>query len=139
MVGKKLSDFEATELFGDIKISNKDLKKNNFTLINFWASWCAPCKKEHKYLILLRDKAKLKILGINFKDKENNAKNFLNDLGNPYYFLAKDDNGKVSVDFGIYGVPESILIDKDLTIIKKIVGPISAENYKEIIEIISNS
>ena len=76
------------------------------------------------------------ILGINFKDKEVQAKNFLNELGNPYDLLAKDKNGKQSVRFGIYGIPESILINKELIIIQKFVGPLTVDDYNNIIKII---
>ena len=74
----------------------------------------------------------LKILGVNFKDKRNNALNFLDNLGNPYHYLAKDDQGKQSIGFGIYGIPESILIDKDFIVIKKFVGPLNLEDLNEI-------
>ena len=77
----------------------------------------------------------LTILGINFKDKSAQAKKFLNELGNPYDLLAKDNNGKQSVKFGIYGIPESILINKDLIIIEKFVGPLSIDDYDDIIKI----
>ena len=113
-----------------------DLKKNNYILINFWASWCAPCKIEHPILMKLSQTKNLMILGINFKDKETQAKTFLNELGNPYDLLAKDKNGKQSVRFGVYGIPESILINKDLMIIQKFVGPLSFDDYKNIIKII---
>jgi cytochrome c biogenesis protein CcmG/thiol:disulfide interchange protein DsbE len=78
----------------------------------------------------------LMILGINFKDKETQAKTFLNELGNPYDLLAKDKNGKQTVRFGVYGIPESILINKDLMIIQKFVGPLSFDDYNNIIKII---
>jgi cytochrome c biogenesis protein CcmG/thiol:disulfide interchange protein DsbE len=81
----------------------------------------------------------LMILGINFKDKEPQAKTFLSELGNPYNLLAKDKNGKQSVRFGVYGIPESILIDKDLMIIQKFVGPLSVDDYNKIIKIIDKS
>ena len=113
-----------------------DLKKNNYILINFWASWCAPCKIEHPILMKLSQTKNLMILGINFKDKETQAKTFLNELGNPYDLLAKDKNGKQTVRFGVYGIPESILINKDLTIIQKFVGPLSFDDYNNIIKII---
>ena len=113
-----------------------DLKKNNYILINFWASWCAPCKIEHPILMKLSQTKNLMILGINFKDKETQAKTFLNELGNPYDLLAKDKNGKQTVRFGVYGIPESILINKDLMIIQKFVGPLSFDDYKNIIKII---
>ena len=113
-----------------------DLKKNNYILINFWASWCAPCKIEHPILMKLSQTKNLMILGINFKDKETQAKTFLNELGNPYDLLAKDKNGKQTVRFGVYGIPESILINKDLMIIQKFVGPLSLDDYNNIIKII---
>ena len=79
-----------------------DLKKNEYTLINFWASWCAPCRDEHPLLIKLSKEKNLKLLGVNFKDKTKQADTFLSDLGNPYDFLTKDEQGKSSVNFGIY-------------------------------------
>ena len=84
----------------------------------------------------LSKKKNLMLLGINFKDKESQAKTFLSGLGNPYDLLAKDKNGKHSVKFGIYGIPESILINKELIIIKKFVGPLSIDDYNNIIKII---
>ena len=113
-----------------------DIKKNNYTLINFWASWCAPCEIEHPILMKLSQTKNLVILGINFKDKEPQAKTFLSELGNPYDLLAKDKNGKYSVKFGIYGIPESILINKELMIIQKFVGPLSSDDYNNITKII---
>ena len=106
-----------------------DLKKNNFTLINFWASWCGPCRIEHPMLLKLNEEKNLELLGVNFKDKKNNALEFLKDLGDPYDDLARDELGKHSINFGIYGIPESILINKDLVIIKKFIGPISKNDY----------
>ena len=77
----------------------------------------------------------LKILGINFKDKEKDAKKFIEEFGNPYYFLAKDYEGRSSINFGIYGIPESILIDKNLKIIKKFIGPINHEDFNNILKL----
>ena len=85
----------------------------------------------------LQKTKKLKLVGINFKDKKNNAKIFLQDLGNPYHKIAKDENGKKSVIFGIYGIPESILINEELIVIHKFVGPLSIEDYDKILEIIN--
>tara|TARA_B110000211_G_scaffold186534_1_gene211763 strand:- start:191 stop:721 length:531 start_codon:yes stop_codon:yes gene_type:complete len=117
-------------------IVEKDLKKNNFTLINFWASWCGPCRQEHPFLLRLQKEKKLQLVGVNFKDKKSNALNFLKEFGNPYDELAKDEFGKHSINFGIYGIPESILIDKNLVILKKFIGPISETDYKYIKNII---
>ena len=138
LVGKKLHQIKLESFKNKDYLTNENLMSNNYTLINFWASWCAPCRVEHPFLMQLSQIKNLKILGVNFKDKKNNAINFLNDLGNPYYYLAKDDQGKQSVNFGIYGIPESILINKDFIIIKKFVGPLNSVDLKEIKKIIGS-
>ena len=136
LINKETPEFKINS-FDDLNFYTKDeIKKNNYTLINFWASWCAPCKIEHPILMKLSQTKNLTIMGINFKDKEPQAKTFLNELGNPYDLLAKDKNGKNSVKFGIYGIPESILINKELMIIQKFVGPLSVDDYNNIIKIL---
>ena len=120
-----------------ISLNTIVLLENDFTLINFWASWCAPCRDEHPLLVELSKEKNLKLLGVNYKDKKKQAKIFLNDLGNPYHFLAKDEFGKQSVNYGIYGIPESILINNELIVVKKFIGPLSFEDLKSIIKIIN--
>tara|TARA_B110000238_G_C15844253_1_gene318205 strand:+ start:99 stop:614 length:516 start_codon:yes stop_codon:yes gene_type:complete len=137
LIGKKISNINLKYFDENKFYKGNDLKKNNYTLINFWASWCAPCRDEHPLLIQLSEEKNLKLLGVNFKDKKKQADKFLNDLGNPYDFLTKDDQGRNSVNFGIYGIPESILVNKDLIILKKFVGPLSVEDFNSIIEIIN--
>ena len=132
LVGQKITKIKLEHFSDNRIITEEDLRKNNFTLINFWASWCAPCRAEHPILLKLNEEKNLKLLGVNFKDKKNNALEFLKDLGDPYDDLAKDELGKHSINFGIYGIPESILINKDLVIIKKFVGPISKNDYNYI-------
>jgi cytochrome c biogenesis protein CcmG/thiol:disulfide interchange protein DsbE len=137
LTGKKISNI-SLEYFDENKFyKEEDLKRNNYTLINFWASWCLPCRQEHSLLTQLSKEKNLKLLGVNFKDKKKQAEIFLNELGNPYDFLTKDELGKSSVKFGIFGIPESILINKDLMILKKFVGPLSSEDYNLILEIIN--
>ena len=134
--GQKITNIKLEHFSKKILLTEEYLKKKNFTLINFWASWCAPCRLEHPFLLKLNSETKLNILGVNFKDKKNNAINFLNSYGNPYDELVRDDLGKKSVNFGVYGIPESILVNKDLIIIKKFIGPLSNEDYKLIQKII---
>jgi cytochrome c biogenesis protein CcmG/thiol:disulfide interchange protein DsbE len=134
--GQTLTNINLKHFSENRLIKDKDLKENNFTLINFWASWCAPCRIEHPFLLKLSKLENLVILGVNFKDKKDNALNFLNKYGNPYDDLTKDKLGKSSVSFGVYGIPESILINKELVIIKKFIGPISNKDYKLIKKII---
>ena len=135
LMGRLAPDFKVNELNGEQKFSLSEFKGMPIVL-NFWASWCAPCRIEHPILMKLSQKKNLMLLGINFKDKELQAKTFLSELGNPYDLLAKDKNGKHSVKFGIYGIPESILINKELLIIQKFVGPLSVDDYNNIIKII---
>ena len=138
LVGNKLAKINLKS-FDDNKIyTSEDIQKSRYTLINFWASWCAPCRIEHSYLMQLSKEKNLKILGVNFKDKKINASKFLNELGNPYYYMAKDTTGKQSVNFGIYGIPESILIDNETIVLKKFVGPLNEQNLNDIKEIINS-
>ena len=137
LINKELPEFEIS-FFDEKKFYKKnDLKKNDYTLINFWASWCAPCRTEHPILMKLSQEKNLKIFGVNFKDKKIHADQFLKELGNPYAFIGKDINGKQSVRFGIYGIPESILINKNLLIMKKFVGPLTSDDLSQIVEIIN--
>ena len=137
--GQVLKDIKLDHFSENRLILDKDFKKNNFTLINFWASWCGPCLLEHPFLLKLNNKKNLKIFGVNFKDKKNNALSFLDKNGNPYDDLAKDEFGKYSVSFGIYGIPESILINKNLVIIKKFIGPLSNNDYNYIVNVLKTN
>lgn len=134
--GQTIADIKLNHFSKNKLILEKDLRKHNFTLINFWASWCAPCRIEHPFLLKLNNEKNLQMVGVNFKDEKNNALIFLKKYGNPYDELAKDETGKQSVNFGVYGIPESILIDKNLLILKKFIGPISDEDYNYIRNVI---
>ena len=136
LVGKKLENFQIDSFNENSFLSENDLNKGEYTLINFWASWCVSCKSEHSFLMMLNQNKRLKLLGINFKDKKSKALKFLEEFGDPYDLLAVDNSGKKSVSFGVYGIPESILINKKLVIIKKFVGPLNKYDYDEILEII---
>ena len=138
LIGNKLNNVKLENLNGGKFYTDDDFKKNSYTLINFWASWCAPCRVEHPFLMKLSTEQNLTIIGVNFKDKKNNALKFLNDLGDPYDYLAGDALGKNSVNFGVYGIPESILVDKGLIIIRKFVGPLSNNDLIDIQKIINS-
>ena len=93
------------------------------TLVNVFASWCVPCRQEHPILKELANDSRLNIVGINYKDKNDNALRFLGELGNPYRAIGVDPNGKAAIDWGVYGIPESYLVGPDGTILYKRVGP----------------
>ena len=136
LVGTNLDNFELNSLNKNLKINQELVKNSQYTLINFWASWCAPCRAEHKYLMNLKRNAKnLKLIGINFKDEKKNANKFLSEFGDPYHYSAADSEGKVSINFGVYGIPESILVNNDLNIIKKFIGPLNQDEYTSILNL----
>ena len=136
LVGTNLDNFELNSLNKNLKVNQELVKNSQYTLINFWASWCAPCRAEHKYLMNLKRNAKnLKLIGINFKDEKKNANKFLSEFGDPYHYSAADSEGKVSINFGVYGIPESILVNNDLKIIKKFIGPLNQDEYTSILNL----
>jgi len=134
---KSLEDFTSTELFSNKQFNSKDIiEKNNFTLINIWSSWCTPCRSEHAILMTLSEKTDLNIIGLNYKDKKNNAVKFLDELGNPFSKNLIDPDGIISISLGAYGVPESFLLNNESRIIRKYIGPLTSDNISEIIKII---
>jgi len=136
LIGKKIENFNSKDFYTKEIRDSKILKIKDFSLINYWASWCAPCRAEHSELMQLSKKENLNIIGINFKDKKNEAEQFLKELGNPYDHLLVDQDGRFSINLGVYGIPESILLNKELKILKKFIGPLDSKRVIEIIEVI---
>lgn len=95
------------------------------TLVNVWASWCVPCRQEHPLLMELAKDDRIRVVGINYKDKNANALRFLGELGNPYAAVGVDPKGVAAIDWGVYGIPESFLVAPDGTIVFKQTGPFS--------------
>ena len=126
--------FKSFDTNSDI-ISENIFNKNKFYLMNIWASWCIPCRDEHKFLMKLKNTEEIELIGLNYKDNNSNAKNFLGEIGNPYDKIFVDKDGTSSINWGAYGVPESFLIYKN-KIIKRYIGPINNENLIEIEKII---
>ena len=103
------------------------------TLINVWASWCVSCRYEHPLLVNLAQTSDLKIYGLNYKDERNAALMWLKQLGNPYAESIFDQQGSVGIDFGVYGVPETFVLDQAGIIRYKHIGPISQDDLETII------
>ena len=97
------------------------------TLVNVWASWCAPCRQEHPLLMELAKDGRIAVAGLNYKDQPQNARRFLGNLGNPYAAIGVDASGRTAIDWGVYGVPETFVIDKQGVIRYKQIGPITPE------------
>lgn len=106
------------------------------TLVNVFASWCVPCRDEHPVLMQMAKDEKLRALGVslyglNYKDEPTQARGFINQYGNPYARMGADRSGRVGIDFGVYGVPETFVIRGDGTIAYKHIGPITTESFRE--------
>lgn len=110
--GADMPGFAAGDLVGTI------------SLVNIWGSWCAPCRAEHPYLMELAKRDDIKMYGINYKDRPDNARQFLGALGNPYAAVGADEPGRTSIDWGVYGVPETFVINTRGCITYKHIGPL---------------
>ena len=131
-VEKDVPDLKVKLLRSQNEIELKSLfEGNEFYLINIWSSWCGPCREEHPLLMSLKNEKNIKIIGLNYKDNQKNAENFLTELGNPYYEILEDSNGSMSIEFGAYGVPESFLVYQN-KIIRKYIGPLNQNLFTEI-------
>jgi cytochrome c biogenesis protein CcmG/thiol:disulfide interchange protein DsbE len=108
--------------------------KGAVTLVNVWASWCVPCHDEVPLLEQLAKDKRIQLVGINYKDSPDNARRFLNRYGNPFAATGRDDNGRASIDWGVYGVPETFVVGRDGHIAYKLVGPIDADNLTRVLE-----
>ena len=129
--------FEAKDFNSNLFINSEKIFEDDiFYIVNIWASWCVPCRTEHPLLMKLSKNQSVKLIGLNYRDNLNNAKNFITDLGNPYSQIIIDDDGTLSVEFGAYGVPETFIIDKNKQIIRKFIGPINKDIIEEIKSII---
>jgi cytochrome c biogenesis protein CcmG, thiol:disulfide interchange protein DsbE len=104
------------------------------TLLNVWASWCVPCHDEAPLLMELAKDQRIRVVGINYKDQPDNARRFLGRHGNPFVAAGADPNGRASIDWGVYGVPETFVIGRDGRIAFKLVGPITPNNYQAVLK-----
>ena len=130
LIGQEVPLIELETVFFE-EFENKDLidilKSNKIKIINFWASWCLPCEVEHPILMGLSKKSDFVIIGINYKDTEEGSARFLNEKGNPYDLIIIDDKGKMGIEMGLTGVPETFVVNDQGKIIYRIVGPINNE------------
>ena len=131
LIGKPAPEFSLAQLYKpEETISPADLKGQRW-LLNVWASWCVGCRVEHPLLNELAEKTTITLLGLNYKDDPKNAIQWLSERGNPYGLIAKDLSGDAGIDWGVYGVPETFVIDEEGNVIYKHTGPISVKALNE--------
>ncbi|MEM8631058.1 MAG: DsbE family thiol:disulfide interchange protein [Pseudomonadota bacterium] len=104
--------------------SDQDLTQDGVKLVNYWASWCAPCRAEHPTLMQLAEEG-IPIYGINYKDRPDQALGFLEELGDPYAGVGADPSGRTALDWGLYGVPETYVIDGEGRVVLRFAGPVT--------------
>ena len=131
LVGKPAPDFSLPQLYDQEKIFSPKEMKGKVWLLNVWASWCAACKEEHPVLIHLAQSGVVPIYGMDYKDKREEALAWLKEQGgNPYVVVAVDESGRVGIDYGVYGVPETYVIDKAGVIRYKQIGPLREDTVQ---------
>ncbi len=130
LIGKPIPTFSLSELNSDTSLTNNDIL-GTISLINIWATWCVGCDQEHSFLVDLaaNQTIDIPIIGINWKDRDDLALRWLSQRGDPYSIVLSDPIGKTAIDFGVYGAPETFLIDEQGVIHYKHIGPLSREIF----------
>ena len=139
LLNKNVPFFEAESLFKNEKFISSQELKNEIILVNFFATWCKPCRDEHVYIKRFSNKKGIKVIGINYKDNSKKTIEWLKNLGNPYSDVLIDKSGKIAIDWGVYGIPETFIVNSKGIIKYRHVGPITNEIYKKINLIINEN
>lgn len=132
LLNKKVPKFETESLLKNEDFISSNEFGDEIILVNFFATWCKPCRDEHIYIKRFSNEKKIKVVGINYKDDSEKAISWLKNLGNPYSSIAKDKRGKIAIDWGVYGIPETFIINSDGVIKYRHVGPITEKVYNKI-------
>ena len=139
LLNKNVPIFEAQSLFKNEKFISSQEIKNEIILVNFFATWCKPCRDEHVYIKRFSNEKGIKVIGINYKDNPNKAIQWLKKLGNPYADVLVDKSGRIAIDWGVYGIPETFIVNSEGIIKHRLVGPITKKIYKKINLIINEN
>jgi len=132
LLDKSVPKFETESLLKKERfISSKEFGKE-IMLVNFFATWCLPCRDEHIYIKRFSDEKGIRVIGINYKDNPKKAIQWLKDMGNPYSNVPIDKYGKIAIDWGVYGIPETFIISSEGIIKYRHVGPVTKKIYKKI-------
>ena len=132
LIGQPVRAFTLNGLGGDDRFKHTDLAQGEVYVVNFFASWCIPCRAEHEQLMALKNSG-IKVIGIAYKNDADKALEFLGELGDPYARRALDLDGRVGIDWGVYGVPETFIVSGDGIIAYKHFGPLLDYNYEAFI------
>lgn len=134
LIGKPAPAFALPRLDDPTQTVKRDDLLGKVWVMNVWASWCAPCREEHPLVVAFARERRVPVVGLNYKDRPGDARTWLERLGNPYAATLIDFDGKVGIDFGVYGVPETFVIDAQGVVRLKHVGPLTAKVISQKIE-----
>lgn len=129
LIGKPAPEFVLPDLLNPAATVSSASFKGGWALVNVWGTWCPECYTEHPVLLDIAKQGKVKIIGLNYKDEDDKARQWITELGNPYAAIAIDKQGDAAIDLGVYGAPESFLIDPQGVIVHKVVGQLTAAHW----------
>jgi len=132
LLNKNVPKFESESLLKNKNFISSEEFGNEIVLVNFFATWCKPCRDEHEYIKRFSDEKKIRIVGINYKDNSKKALEWLKKLGNPYSDIPIDKNGRIAIDWGVYGIPETFVVNSKGIIKYRHVGAITKKVYGKI-------
>lgn len=130
LIGKPVPQFTLPNLFDNAQPVSSESLKGRWLLVNVWGTWCVECRAEHQVLLQIKQQALVPILGIDWKDQNEDAMAWLAQLGNPYERVATDRDGRVAIDWGVYGAPESFLISPAGTVVYKHIGAMTEQVWQ---------
>jgi cytochrome c biogenesis protein CcmG/thiol:disulfide interchange protein DsbE len=130
LIGKPVPQFTLPNLFDSTQPVSSESLKGRWMLVNVWGTWCVECRAEHQVLLQIKQQARVPILGIDWKDQNEDAMAWLAQLGNPYERVATDRDGRVAIDWGVYGAPESFLISPAGTVVYKHIGAMTEQVWQ---------
>ena len=131
LLGKTFPSIEGKDFYTDEPIKTSKLFTDKMTLVNVWASWCTTCRKEHEMLMNLANKTDLQLIGINYKDSRDNGEKYLKIMGNPFDHVIFDPDGKIGIDLGVTGTPETFLVNQDSLILYKHIGEVNSRVWED--------
>jgi cytochrome c biogenesis protein CcmG/thiol:disulfide interchange protein DsbE len=131
LIGKPAPEFALPELSDPAKTLSREDLLGKVSLVNVWASWCVSCRVEHPLLMEIAKSGKVQVYGLNYKDERADAMRWLANYGDPYLANGFDQNGRVGIDWGVYGTPETFVVDRRGTIRYKVIGPITEDTWEK--------
>ena len=132
LLNKNIPKFETESLLKQEKFTSSNEFGNEVILVNFFATWCKPCRDEHAYIKRLSNEKGIRVIGINYKDNPKKTIQWLKALGNPYSDIPIDKNGRIAIDWGVYGIPETFVVNSNGIIKYRHIGPVTKKIYKKI-------